>query len=88
MSAFRKAARAAGHNPATLPVVVRANTAVGEEIAESDRVPLGGSPEQVAEDLERLRPLEVGEIFFDMNRFSIPVKEQFQALERLRALAS
>jgi probable F420-dependent oxidoreductase len=85
---FREAARAAGHDPATLPVVVRANTAVGERAAEDERPPLGGSPEQVAEDLGRLRELEVDELFFDMNRFSIPVEEQFRAVERLRALAT
>jgi alkanesulfonate monooxygenase SsuD/methylene tetrahydromethanopterin reductase-like flavin-dependent oxidoreductase (luciferase family) len=68
--------------------VVRANTAVGAEVAEDGRPPLAGSPEQVAEDLERLREMEVDELFFDMNRFSIPVEEQFQALERLRAAAA
>jgi probable F420-dependent oxidoreductase len=87
VGAFREAASAAGHDPATLPVVVRANTAVGEEMMEQ-RPPLGGSPEQVAEDLERLRQLEVDELFFDMNRFSIPVEEQFRAVDRLRALVA
>jgi alkanesulfonate monooxygenase SsuD/methylene tetrahydromethanopterin reductase-like flavin-dependent oxidoreductase (luciferase family) len=87
VSSFRDAAHAAGHDSPTLPVVVRANTAVGEEIAESDRPPLGGSPEQVAEDIKRLREMQVDELFFDMNRFSIPVEDQFQALDRLRALA-
>ncbi len=87
VGAFREAARAAGHDPATLPVVVRANTALGEEMME-ERPPLGGSPEQVSEDLERLRQLEVDELFFDMNRFSIPVEEQFRAVERLRTLAA
>lgn len=87
VGAFREAARAAGHDPATLPVVVRANTAVGEEIVE-DRPPLGGSPEQVAEDLKQLRQLRVDELFFDMNRFSIPVEEQFRAVERLRELGA
>jgi len=78
----------AGHDPAALPVVVRANTAVGEEVAEEERPPLGGSPEQVAQDLGRLRELEVDEVFFDMNRFFIPVEEQFRAVERLQALAA
>jgi len=88
VSAFREAAHAAGHDPAVLLLVVRANTVVGEEIAENERPPLGGSPEQVAEDLERLREMQVDELFFDMNRFSIPVEEQFQALERLRAVST
>ena len=38
--------------------------------------------------LERLRQLEVDELFFDMNRFSIPVEEQFRAVDRLRTLAT
>jgi probable F420-dependent oxidoreductase len=88
VSAFREAARAAGHDPAILPVVVRANTVVGEEVADEERPPLSGSPEQVAGDLERLREMAVDELFFDMNRFSIPVEEQFQAIERVRALAA
>ena len=87
VGAFREAARAAGHDPTALPVVVRANTAVGEEMTE-ERPPLGGSPEQVAQDLGRLRELEVDELFFDMNRFSVPVEEQFRAVERLRALGT
>jgi probable F420-dependent oxidoreductase len=87
VGAFREAARAAGHDPTTLPVVVRANTALGEEMT-GERPPLGGSPEQVVQDLGRLRELEVDELFFDMNRFSMPVEEQFRAVERLRALAT
>jgi alkanesulfonate monooxygenase SsuD/methylene tetrahydromethanopterin reductase-like flavin-dependent oxidoreductase (luciferase family) len=88
VSAFRKAAHEAGHDPAVLLAVVRANTVVGEEIAENEKPLLGGSPEQVAEDLERLCEMQVDELFFDMNRFSIPVEEQFQALERLRAVST
>jgi hypothetical protein len=57
-------------------------------VAEEARPPLGGSLEQVAQDLGRLRELEVDELFFDMNRFSMPVEEQFLAVERLRALAT
>ncbi len=36
------------------------------------------------EDLRRLRALGVTEVFFDMNRFGLPVDEQFRRLERLR----
>jgi alkanesulfonate monooxygenase SsuD/methylene tetrahydromethanopterin reductase-like flavin-dependent oxidoreductase (luciferase family) len=88
VGAFRQAARAEGHDPATLPLVVRANTSISAEVAEDERPPLGGSPEQVVQDLGRLRELEVDELFFDMNRFSMPVEEQFRAVERLRALAT
>ncbi len=87
LGAFRNAARAAGHDPGALPVIVRANTAVGEEPEPEGRTPLSGSYEQVAEDFERLREMEVDEVFFDMNRFSIPVEEQFRVLNSLRAAA-
>ena len=88
IGAFRDAASAAGHDTSSLPVVVRSNSAVGDEVPEGERQPLSGSPEQAAGDIERLRGLAVDEVFFDINRFGIPVGEQFGALEEVRALAS
>jgi hypothetical protein len=44
-------------------VVVRANTAVGEK--PGGRTPLSSSHGQVAEDLKRLREMEVDEVFFE-----------------------
>ena len=88
LGCFRDAARRASHNPQELPVIVRANTAVGEEYAPEGEPPLSGSHEKVVEDLERLRGLGVDEVFFDMNRYAVPVKEQFRLLERLRAAIS
>lgn len=82
---FHNAAREAGHDPRELPVIVRANTAVGEEYAPQGEPPLSGSHEKVVDDLERMRELGVDEVFFDMNRYAVPVKEQFNLLERLRA---
>ncbi|MDP9351657.1 MAG: TIGR03619 family F420-dependent LLM class oxidoreductase [Chloroflexota bacterium] len=85
LDSFRNAARKAGHDPQELPVIVRANTAVGEEYAPEGEPPLSGSHEKVVEDLKRMRGLGVDEVFFDMNRYAVPVKEQFRLLERVRA---
>ncbi len=85
LNSFRNAAQKAGHDPQERPVIVRANMAVGEEYAPEGDPPLSGSHEKVVEDLQRMRKLGVDEVFFDMNRYAVPVKEQFSLLERLRA---
>ena len=82
---FRGAAQRARRDPAGLSIVVRTNTTVSAQPAPDPRPPLTGSHEQVAEDLGRLRDAGVDEVFFDMNRFSIPVRDQFRLLDRLRA---
>jgi alkanesulfonate monooxygenase SsuD/methylene tetrahydromethanopterin reductase-like flavin-dependent oxidoreductase (luciferase family) len=82
---FRHAAQAADRDPAGLPIVVRTNTTVTEGMAPDPRPPLAGSHDQVADDLRRLRDLGVTEVFFDMNRFSLSLREQFRILDRLRA---
>jgi probable F420-dependent oxidoreductase len=85
---FRRAAQAAGREPTTLPIVVRTNTTVTAGPAPDPRPPLTGSHDQVADDLRRLRALGVTEVFFDMNRFSLPLGEQFRILDRLRDAAT
>lgn len=85
LDSFRESARKAGHDPQELSVVVRANTAVGKEYAPEGEPPLSGSHEKVTDDLHRMRELQIDEVFFDMNRYAVPVKEQFRLLERLRA---
>lgn len=84
LRAFRDAAAAAGRDPGTLPVVVRANTTVSEKLAADPRTPLSGAHEQIVDDLRRLRDLGVHEVFFDMNRSALSVDEQLRLLDRLR----
>lgn len=84
LGTFRGAARDAGHDTEGMPVIVRANTAVGEEYAPESEPPLSGSHEKVISDLERMRDLDVDEVFFDMGRYAVPVEEQIRTLERLR----
>ena len=88
LNSFRNAAQEAGHASQERPIIVRANTAVGEEYAPKGEPPLSGSHEKVVEDLTRMRELGVDEVFFDMNRYAIPVKEQFRICEQLRAAIS
>ncbi len=82
---FRRTAQSARQGPNGLPIVVRTNTTVSAQPAPDLRPPLSGSHEQVVEDLVRLRDFGVDEVFFDMNRFSTPIREQFRLLDRLRA---
>jgi probable F420-dependent oxidoreductase len=88
LGTFRDAARKAGHVSEDLPVIVRANTAVGEVYAPEGEPPLTGSHEKIMEDLERMREMGVDEVFFDMNRYALPVEEQLKLLERLRGAVS
>jgi probable F420-dependent oxidoreductase len=61
---FRDAAKEAGHDPSALPVVVHVNGVVGDALPEEGRMPLTGSPEQVAAELGRLRDLDVAHVFW------------------------
>ncbi len=81
---FRQAAREAGRDPAGLTVVVRANVPLTPESLASDRPFLGGSPRQVAEDLARLEPAAVDEVFFS-NREADDLDTEVRLLEELRA---
>jgi len=62
---FRDAAAQAGYDPAALPVVVHVNGVVGEEVPQAQRMPLTGSPEQIAVELGSLRELGVAHRFLD-----------------------
>ncbi|MQA78638.1 MAG: TIGR03619 family F420-dependent LLM class oxidoreductase [Streptosporangiales bacterium] len=79
---FRTAAAAAGHDPDTLPLVVQVNGTVGDTPVD-DRMPLTGSIEQVATDLEELDALRVDHVLWFMET---PPDEQMDVLERLLAV--
>jgi probable F420-dependent oxidoreductase len=81
---FRQAAEAAGRDPAGLAVVVRANVPLTVEPLGDGRPFLGGSPRQVAEDLARLEPAAVDEVFFS-NRAADDLDTEVRLLEELRA---
>ena len=81
---FRQAAQEAGRDPAALTVVVRANVPLTSEPLGDGRPFLGGSPSQIAEDLARLEPAAVDEVFFS-NREADDLDTEVRLLEELRA---
>jgi probable F420-dependent oxidoreductase len=64
VAGFRKAAEAAGRDPATVTVTARANVPIRSHPLGDDRPFLGGSPQQIAEDLGRLQGSGVDHVFF------------------------
>jgi probable F420-dependent oxidoreductase len=78
---FRQAGEAAGHDPRDLPIVIRVNGPVTEKPL-SERQPLTGNAEQIAEDLGRLEPLGIDEVFWSM---STDPDEQIEVMRGLLA---
>jgi probable F420-dependent oxidoreductase len=78
---FRAAATVAGHDPATLPIMLQVNGSVTEESLD-ERGPLLGSPEQVAGDLERAVELGVQHVYW--NSVDGDPATQLPLLARLR----
>jgi probable F420-dependent oxidoreductase len=84
---FRDAARAAGRNPDSLPIVVRANNQVSDQPLGDDRGPFSGSVDQIRADLDRSSRLGLNHVFFDMNFAETPVEVQLRLLEQLSPAA-
>lgn len=81
---FRDAARAAGRDPNALKVIVRANVPVTDEALAERRPFLGGSPEEIAPDVARLRGLGIDHVFFSSPHWGRPpLDAQLRLLERL-----
>jgi probable F420-dependent oxidoreductase len=83
---FRAAAAAAGRDPDTLTVAVRANVPITSKPLETDRPYLGGSPDQIAEDLKRLDGTGVDHVLFAAIN-ATDVDDLVGLLERLHAAA-
>ncbi|WP_221446373.1 LLM class flavin-dependent oxidoreductase [Lipingzhangella halophila] len=58
--------REAGHEPGSLPVVLRVNFPLTDRPVDQHG-PLAGSAEQVTEDLPRLEALRINEVFWSMD---------------------
>ena len=85
VESFREAARKADRDPAQLKVMVRANVSITNKPAGAGgRDFLSGAPEQVAEDLEALRDLEIDHVFFN-NLAAKSDDENIKLMERLQA---
>ncbi|MCP2340759.1 TIGR03619 family F420-dependent LLM class oxidoreductase [Actinomadura rupiterrae] len=75
---YGRAAKEAGVDPADTPLVVQANGPVGETDADPGRMPLTGSPEQVASDVERLAQLGADHVYWPLGEGGV------EAVARLR----
>ena len=84
VASLRAAARVAGRDPGSLQVVVRVNVPItAAPLPERDRPFLGGSAEQIAKDVDLLRPLAVDHVLFS-DRASPTLDDAMQRLAELR----
>jgi len=81
---FRDMVRIAGRNPEELKWILRVHNPLSEEKATEPRALLGGTPEQAARDLPRLKALGIDHIFYDMNHpAQVPIDTQLVLLRKL-----
>ncbi|MEO5952407.1 MAG: TIGR03619 family F420-dependent LLM class oxidoreductase [Chloroflexia bacterium] len=80
---FRSAAQEAGRDPSKLKVMVRANVPITSGMMEEKCPFLGGSPEQIGDDLARLGELAIDHVFFT-NNLQPPLDEQIELLKRIQ----
>jgi hypothetical protein len=76
--------RRAGRDPDELKWILRVHNPLEEEKASEPRALLGGTPQQAAKDLPRLRELGIDHVFYDMNHPDhVPMETQLVLLRRL-----
>ena len=64
--------------------ILRVHNPLDEETAREPRALLGGTPQQAAKDLPRLKELGINHVFYDMNHpAQIPIDTQLVLLRRL-----
>ncbi|MCX5399877.1 TIGR03619 family F420-dependent LLM class oxidoreductase [Streptomyces sp. NBC_00102] len=83
---FREGAKDEGRDPSALTVVGRANVPLSDKPLGKDRPFLGGSPEQIADDLASLRGTGIDQIFF-ANMTASDIDEEVHFLERIKEAA-
>jgi probable F420-dependent oxidoreductase len=88
MAQLRDIAKAAGRNPASLALIVRANVALTDRPLDADRAIFTGSRDQVKEDVDAVRGLGAAELFFDptFSPDGTTVDRFLSSMERLRTL--
>ena len=87
INSFRDMVRRAGRNPEEIRWILRVHNPLSEERATEPRALLGGTPQQAAEDLPRLRELGIDHVFYDMNHPAhVPIDTQLVLLRRLMRL--
>ncbi|HEV2120056.1 MAG TPA: TIGR03619 family F420-dependent LLM class oxidoreductase [Candidatus Bathyarchaeia archaeon] len=84
---FRDMVRRAGRNPHQMKWILRVHNTLDEEKAKEPRALLGGTPQQAAEDLPRLKHLGIDHVFYDMNHPAhVPIDTQLLLLRKLMRL--
>jgi probable F420-dependent oxidoreductase len=94
INAFRLAAQEAGRDPSKLKIYARVNGLITTSPMPEGRRPfLGGSPDQIARDLDKVRRLNVEQVFFnemvdpDMDEYvSSNLNEYIDSLGRLQSI--
>src|SRR5947199_1341780 len=80
---FRDMVRRAGRNSKEMKWILRVHNPL-EEKPTKPRALLGGTPQQAAEDLPRLKELGIDHVFYDMNHpAQVPIDTQLLLLRRL-----
>ena len=80
---FRDMVRRAGRNPGEIMWILRVHNPLTEK-AREPRPLLGGTPQQAAEDLPRLKGIGIDHVFYDMNHpAQVPIDTQLLLLRRL-----
>jgi alkanesulfonate monooxygenase SsuD/methylene tetrahydromethanopterin reductase-like flavin-dependent oxidoreductase (luciferase family) len=80
---FRDMVRRAGRSPDEIKWILRVHNPL-EEKASEPRALLGGTPQQAATDLPRLKELGIDHVFYDMNHPAhVPIETQLVLLRRL-----
>lgn len=87
VATFYAVAQEAGRDLSAIKVIARANVSItADPLPEGKRPFLGGSPEQIVQDLARVQQLKVDEVFFG-DQASPTVEEAVQHLEALAVAA-
>jgi probable F420-dependent oxidoreductase len=88
INSFRDMVRKAGRDPDEVKWILRDHNVLSEEKAAEPRGLLGGTPEEAASDLPKLRELGIDHVFYDMNHPGhIPINTQLVLLRKLVRLS-
>lgn len=83
INSFRDMVQRAGRDPEHIVWILRVHNILSEGKAAEPRALLGGSPEQAADDLPRLKEVGINHLFYDMNHpAQVPIDTQLSLLRR------
>ena len=87
VESFRKIVRSIGRDPEKMTMILNVHTVVSESKLSGSRPVLGGTPEEIADDLPDIEKLGIHHIFFDLNYpAAIPAETQLVLFRKLMKL--